>query len=132
MHLNAAGKHVMRPLTVHSSTLIMYHIMFIHIHMVKMWKEVFIASGVVSSYFIILNSLIIYIFNATVPCAKVVAIAVSIAMACIWESVDLKAYHLYICSQLSEVCIYCQVYQVGSVTNNFTRVWLGYRIYSLW
>jgi hypothetical protein len=28
--------------------------------------------------------------------------------------------------------LYCHVYQVGSVTNNTTRVRIGYRIYSLW
>jgi hypothetical protein len=32
------------------------------------------------------------------------------------------------------VCIYCHIYHVcgGSVTNNSTRVRIGYRIYSLW
>jgi hypothetical protein len=67
MHLSAAGTHVLSHSTIHKNTSTMLRNMCIATHVVKKWKEVSIASGVVSSY--------LYQFNATLPCAKVVAIA---------------------------------------------------------
>jgi hypothetical protein len=56
MHLNVAGRPVSRHSTTHRNTSTILRHMSIATHMVEKRKEVFLASGVVSSIFHIMDS----------------------------------------------------------------------------
>jgi hypothetical protein len=56
MHLNAAGTPVSKHLTVHRDTSTMLRHMSVATHVVEKWKEVFLATDMVSSNFSIMNS----------------------------------------------------------------------------
>jgi hypothetical protein len=67
MHLNDAGKPVGRHSTTHRHNSIMLTHIYIATHVAKKWKEVILATGVVSSNFHIITSHHnLYQFDATV------------------------------------------------------------------